>query len=368
MGPRLPPLVTSPRERAYEPLDFAVVRAPLLPVAAFHAAARATADERLATAAGDARIRESLAVGAADLLAAIERVPTGRQRGRLDASLHRYLIRMSTRPTPYGLFAGVALTAWSDASDLRIADGPRRTRTRVDMGWLIAWIAELERHPDVRHRLRLVANPLAFERAGRLHLAAAPRGDDSAGGAEVSIRHSAIVKRTLALARVPASRCELAAALQAASADATAERVERLLDGLQAQGFLSTELRPPLTAADPAGHVLRVLAESGVGAPLSDPLRALVDAAGARDRRDASGGQRARAAWARRGPRRGGRGGARGGAAAAALAAPRWAAPALGLAARLSRALWPMASRAAARARGPGARARLARRRAVRRG
>ena len=285
MGPRVPPLMSAPREGAYGPLDFVVVRAPLLPITAFHAAARATADARLATATCDERIRESLAVGAADLLAAMDRLPTGRQRERLDASLHRYLIRMSTRPTPYGLFAGVALAEWGDATDLRIATGPRRTRTRVDMGWLIAWVGELERHPEVRNRLRLVANPLAFDRAGRLHLADGPRSDDSPAGADVSIRHTSIVRRTLALARVPASRGELTVALQASSDDATADRVERLLDTLYAQGYLITELRPPLTSSDPAGHVLRVLAESGVDAQLSDPLRTLIDAATARDRR-----------------------------------------------------------------------------------
>ena len=97
---------------------------------------------------------------------------------------------MSTRPTPYGLFAGVALAAWGPRTDLALGPGRPRTRTRPDMGWLLRVVLELENRPEVRTRLCYVANAAALERAGRVFLPeTAPVKDGSGGpGPAVSVR------------------------------------------------------------------------------------------------------------------------------------------------------------------------------------
>jgi thiopeptide-type bacteriocin biosynthesis protein len=260
----------------YAPLDYVVVRAPLLPVRAFHEVACAPADIRLERAQQDARIREALAIGGASLLNAIDRVPSGRQRDRLDASLLRYLIRMSTRPTPYGLFAGVGLAEWGDTTDLQLDDGPRRTRTRVDMGWLMRWIAEIEEQTELRHALRFVANSAAFERAGRICLAGHAANGDAHAVEEVSVRKTDAVQRVLHAAGTPISHAELVDVLMAGAADPRRERIAGLIDTLWRQAFLITELRPPLTIADPAEYVLRVLERTSTGTQAAALLRPLL--------------------------------------------------------------------------------------------
>jgi thiopeptide-type bacteriocin biosynthesis protein len=274
-----------PHAARYEPLGYAVLRAPLLSMGEYRAFSRAAPDARLAEAARRADIRDALAVGAPDLLEAIDRAPAGRRRARLDASLLRYLIRMSSRPTPYGLFAGVALATWSDVTDLRLANAPRRMRARLDMGWLARWIDALEQRPEIRRALRLVANPAAFERAGRLYLAERPSVGDAPPAGEVSVRCTATVRRCLTLARCATPYDTIAAALGDSAARPTRERVETLIDSLCAQGFLLTELRPPLTTAAPAEHVLRALAATPPAVHAAEQLRRLVgDARAAAER------------------------------------------------------------------------------------
>src|SRR5438045_5241334 len=100
-------------ERLYRPLDFVMVRAPLLPVEWY----RALADgEDPLSFLSDPRIRRALAVGSPSLLGTVERFQRSglarRDAEQMRAKLLRYLIRISTRPTPYGLFAGVALGSW----------------------------------------------------------------------------------------------------------------------------------------------------------------------------------------------------------------------------------------------------------------
>src|SRR4029453_14404980 len=119
----------------------------------------------------DPRVRRAIAVGSSDLLAGLERSkPTAQNASELKGKLLRYLIRMSTRPTPYGLFAGVALGAWGPATDLALADRPPRARTRPDMEWLLRLVFQLEAQPELRQGLRFIANPLAVIHAGRVFL------------------------------------------------------------------------------------------------------------------------------------------------------------------------------------------------------
>ena len=269
---------------AYTPLDYLVVRAPLLSMRAYRAIASAPPDARLASARGDQRIRDALAVGSAELLAAIDRAPSGRERSRLDASLLRYLIRMSTRPTPYGLFAGVGLGEWGSATDLRLDVGPRPTRTRVDMGRLVHWADEIERRPELRHSLRLVANPAAFERAGRTCLADRVASAEHPAG-EVSVRATDVVRRLLRAARTPILHDALVETLADGAIQERRERIVGLVDALWAQGFLITELRPQLTTPNPARHLLRILGRAHAGNEAAARLRELLSAAHDLDRR-----------------------------------------------------------------------------------
>src|SRR4051812_32594810 len=89
----------------FEPLGWGGARAPLLSVEAYPAGcARAADDER---ASMDPRARAALAVGTDDLSGALARSLGAAPAQHLNAKLLRYLIRMTTRPTPFGLFAGV---------------------------------------------------------------------------------------------------------------------------------------------------------------------------------------------------------------------------------------------------------------------
>jgi thiopeptide-type bacteriocin biosynthesis protein len=281
----------------YEPLDWVLVRAPLLPIERYLALSHEASGNGERTVAGDPegvpstalpsdpRIRTALAVGSASLFDALERSgPNCDRDPRSAGKLLRYLIRMSTRPTPYGLFAGVALARWGPETDLSFASAPPRTRTRPDMAWLLRLVFELENVRELRTQLRYVANPLAFVRAGRVFLPEpAPAADAACPGPAVSIRATAVVRRALTLARTPVPHDRLAAEL-ASAPGATAEKVERLIEELWGQTFLLTDLRPPLTGPSPAAYVTRRLQELPAAASALDQVETAVSAMTAWDR------------------------------------------------------------------------------------
>jgi len=227
----------------------------------------------------DPRIRTALAVGGGNLYDILSRTdPSGKDDPDSAGKLLRYLIRMSTRPTPYGLFAGVALARWGQQTDLALAPARPRTRTRPDMAWLLRLVLAAENRPEVRRQLRYLANPRAFVRAGRVFLPeAAPTADTGGPGPAVSARASNVVRRALALARTPIPHERLTAEL-ATAPGATIQKVEKLIEELWRQTLLLTDLRPPLTEPGPATYVARRLRDVPAAADILAQLETALSA------------------------------------------------------------------------------------------
>ncbi len=278
------PKAKSTTETLYEPLDFFQFRAPVLPIEVYlelgkgdpfsgmgFGAAVIDSDgkaakprERLPQSVESPFlpliVRRSLAVGSLSLLGAIERATaSGIAADRVRSRLLRYLIRMSTRPTPFGLFAGVAIGYWGSSTDLRI-EPTVRTRTRPDMAWLMNFVLRLEARPEVRTQLKVCANTAAFIHSGRVFLAERAPSLDARPLGAVSVRATNAVKRALSAARAPVPWRELAGRILATTPGATSEKVETLLNGLWEQTLILTDLRPPLTHANPAQYVADRLA------------------------------------------------------------------------------------------------------------
>ena len=271
---------TAARSTLYAPLAFVMVRAPLLPVQAY---IDLSDEERQSALLADPHVRRALAVGSISLIGAMERFQRSalsrRDAERMRAKLLRYQIRMSTRPTPFGLFAGVALCSWGAMTDIRIKSTSALTRTRPDMAWLMDLVFAAEADPAIRRRLNLWANPMAVVEATRVALSERAPAKGAADRAPVSVRASGVVKRTLAFARTPISHADLVARLCETTASATVEKVEKLIAELWEQTFLLTNLRPPLTCESPARYVADRLARIPEASEWSSRLEQFLTAA-----------------------------------------------------------------------------------------
>ena len=260
-------MTTKPHSRIlrahYDPLGWAVVRAPLLPVEAYLALAdrSSPAATRWQTRHGtllpiDPWVRLAIVVGGGHLLGGLSEAPPDDPSAR--GKLLRYQIRMSTRPTPYGLFAGVALGEFGPATDLSIAATQPVVRARPDMGWLLSFIGNLEARPELFRQLRLVTHPAAFAAAGRVFLNDPTPLRDGLQAPITSVRATAAVQTALSRARGCVPYLQLAEELCCLHG-ANARKAEQLLAELGKQGLLLTDLRPPLTTSNPAEHVIHRL-------------------------------------------------------------------------------------------------------------
>ncbi|MEU4230986.1 lantibiotic dehydratase [Nonomuraea sp. NPDC026600] len=206
-------------------------------------------------------VAASVSMASPVLAAQVEAVCAGRppraaRLRRMALSLARYLVRMRGRATPFGTFAGVAPlrfdttpTGWT---------GVPVTRTTADGVWLAAVIARLESGPELRRRLPVVVNDLAFVRGERLVVPWQPHAGDPARSelSEVSVRHGPAVRTVMDLARAPVQIGDLIDGLAAAYPGARVPAIEVMVAELVTCGVLITSLRPPSTSVDGLAYVL----------------------------------------------------------------------------------------------------------------
>lgn len=197
--------------------------------------------------------------------------PHARRARRLGLAVARYVVRMSRRATPFGLFAGVAPARLGNESALRWTDADL-LYLRADSVWLAAVVARLESMSGIRAALTVVANDLALVRGGRLVLPWRPHAHPPTDGflpAEVSVRYSRAVQAAMVCAKVPVRFSDLVDAVEA-TLDLPLPGIEAMLAQLLTYGLLVSNLRPPATCTDVVAHILGTLTDiEDSGVPVS---------------------------------------------------------------------------------------------------
>jgi thiopeptide-type bacteriocin biosynthesis protein len=279
---------------------FAVVRAPLLAASQFLALAvkvpdafdpstfeghRAEVRRQLRALVEDPVVREAIYVASASLhvrLAKWLEAPDSKEGRKVEQALVRYLGRMCTRCTPFGLFAGFGLVAVDDTTHLEgLGTTHARRRIRLDMGYLVAIAEALEGDAALRDRLRFRANATMYEVAGRLHVPALVR--HATGRAPerhyelLAVEIDEHVQKVRAHAVTGRTRDELVGVL---CADETGEaEAHAYIDELICARVLESTLEPTLTGAGALEGLVAQLREVDASHPaiatLSEVSKAL---------------------------------------------------------------------------------------------
>lgn len=257
-----------PEYRCAETVMFRTPLRPLLPAPSLQPTTDgATVEPRdltnwiRALIAGDPVLREAVQVSSPSLARVLHQVMSGeepRPRGsrRAARALARYLLRMCTRSTPFGLLAGVGLASIGTEASVRWK-GEHRTTSSVDLGWLDTWVRRCEREPVVLAHLQVTVNNLCRVQGDRLVL---PNGRTARSDpAVVSVHLSTPVRTVMDTARSPVPYREVRDELRRGHREAAIPVVDSLLQRMVDLGLLLTQLPPPPGAPDPTGHVVSVL-------------------------------------------------------------------------------------------------------------
>ncbi|MDR6317920.1 lantibiotic dehydratase [Actinoplanes couchii] len=184
----------------------------------------------------------------------------------------RYLLRATTRATPFGLFAGVAPATASRGGHLRWG-GAHRPIARIQAPWLAAVLDRLESDERLLPHLMVRTNNLLVERADDVILEYRAAIQDPQGApTHLRIKSNKVIRAVLTLADEPIRLADLIGKLTA-NGTTPQEGAERLINQMISQRLLLTNLRPPSTATDPLAYVLGQT-EQASDIPLLDHLKA----------------------------------------------------------------------------------------------
>ena len=265
------------------PAGFFVLRTPLLPIDELMAwsadlAAPAAGDDSVRLADAVARdvhtlrtrlraivsrpdVREALFVASPSLEESLPiwlAQPESARGRKVERTLVRYFVRMTSRATPFGLFAGCSLGTIADETRLGVGDrsGYRR-HTRIDGDYLASLIAALGDDPRFRQIATYRPNSSLYRLGGQIRYVE-PRVSASGRSYRLTaVEPDAPLEATLERAAAGARLGELAQAL--VDEEITRADADDFITQLVDSRLLISDLEPKVTGEEPLDALIDTL-------------------------------------------------------------------------------------------------------------
>lgn len=148
-----------------------VFRTPLFPLSFFlvHTREENISENELLKIANSPIVREAIFLASPVFYKEFEKwlnkeIVDKKKKQRIQESVLKYLSRMSSRCTPFGIFAGTAVGSISDRSSILLnAYEDNQRRTRLDMNFLVALSQDLTREITIKKQLKFFPNSSLYK-------------------------------------------------------------------------------------------------------------------------------------------------------------------------------------------------------------
>lgn len=178
---------------------------------------------------------------------------------RLHYALMRYILRMCTRPTPFGLFAGFNVGQWGAETRVELPPRGDYTRhTRLDMNYLCALAQDLVNHPLVKAKTKYYPNSSIYAIGDQLRYVEYRYQNTRRTHHIVAVDHSEYLQQVLDAAAKGAYLEDLAKLL--VDEEITMEDAGGFIEELINSQLLVSELEPAITGPEFLDQIMAVLA------------------------------------------------------------------------------------------------------------
>lgn len=153
----------------YQAAKHMLMRCPTRSLDEFYDFAKLSDDEIMAFCRQDKLFAEAVAIASQDLYK-MYADDSGKTTARMLESVKKYYDRMTARPTPYGLFAGVTTAQFSDEGTNICLAGQEQYHKicRVDNEWYFKLVKKIEETPGLLLNLQVIFNKHCYKVYGRL--------------------------------------------------------------------------------------------------------------------------------------------------------------------------------------------------------
>ena len=243
-----------------------ILRTPLLPIDPLFQtlASQTEAENLIGSQFHRAEIREALFIGSPNLHAAYQKWESGqslpkKEVVKLHAALLRYLTRMSTRCTPFGLFAGTHVGEWAKDTNVQLGDlMQHRRHTRLDMLYLCNLAQKIANDPAVRPLLKFYPNNSIYALGDQLRYIEYYYHYGNRRYEISSVQHTDYLVKLLQEAATGKYLSELAELL--VDDEVSLEEAQEFVDEITDHQLLVSELEPAITGEEFLNQLLALLA------------------------------------------------------------------------------------------------------------
>ena len=178
---------------------------------------------------------------------------------RLTLSLYKYLIRMSSRSTPYGLFAGCAMGKISEQPTSIDLDSHHHKHARLDMNALAEIIDALLQDPIIRAQIKFRPNSSLYVTDTTYRYVTYILRNKQRSYRLSSSTITPYINRILALAQSGKCKAEFVKSLVELEGEFTEEEAIDYVEKMIALQILVSELTPGVTGSEGLSRLIRQL-------------------------------------------------------------------------------------------------------------
>ncbi len=250
------------------PYDFFpnfVLRSPILPLDFYHEVTKASlvSDDTLKRVCTDLIFRESLFLASPSLFNKMDKWLTEdlddeKEFSRLKYSLLKYISRMSSRCTPFGLFAGCTIGKFTNDSNIKLnATTTFRRHTRLDMNYLVSLAQNLAKLPMIKSQLLFFPNSSIYEVGDQFRYVEYKYIENKRHHHIASVSNSEYLNKILTHAKNGATLENLAKLI--VEVDITLEEATEFIYQLVDNQLLISELEPSVSGPEFLTQMIRIL-------------------------------------------------------------------------------------------------------------
>ena len=185
---------------------------------------------------------------------------------KIPLSLGKYYIRMCSRCTPFGLFAGCGVIEWSDKNNLELSSESKR-KTRLDMHYAGALAQKISEIPAIKYSLKYTLNSSIYRIGEEIRYIEYSYIDGQRKHQISSIIWSDYIQLVLDLCKTGAKIQEIVVHL--IEDDISEEQATFFVEQLIDSQLLVSELEPSITGEE---FILQIKKNVVSNSPISDLL------------------------------------------------------------------------------------------------
>lgn len=257
----------------FESSDYFMVRTPLLPISQyFDYISKDSTASIIKELALLPHVKEAIAVSSPTLYKSLNKldgdINTKKTRNAV-SSVMKFLIRMSTRPTPFGLFSGFSSGYFKEKTTGNIGEiRDHKKRARPDMEWLLGIVGLAENSYEIMKDIKVKKNDSAYIIGQRAYLGYHSNGGQLRQAPNYEIKENISISNTEAVQEVLNNTNELikfkdlVKVIHNKYLNVDIENIRNFVWEIFHEEFLISELRPPFINSDPFKYIIEVLKDS----------------------------------------------------------------------------------------------------------